>query len=1205
MDCDIRISWVQINGMTCISCVNTIKNNLKDIPGFINVEIYLEDGKAFLEYDNNYINCDSIISKIDQMGFDCHKIEEKTIDVAPVLINGLNKKVSNQTEEYMKLSARIEGMTCSSCVNNIETNIGKMDGILEVKVDLKQEEGYVVFDSKIITKENILERIDELGFDTSDIVVQTNYDRSTSQSIKKHEQMSDQSDENDDVQLELENTKNLKKCFLTVTGMTCSSCVANIERSLSKVPGIHGILVALLSQKAEVLYDANRIDLNQIIDFIDDLGYGASLLSEAVDAHLSEISFRIVGMTCSSCVHKIETTLNSLQGIHSAKVSYTTEKGTFTYDCDKIGAREIANRIRSLGFNCYPYSDMTLTNSYLSQKEEIRSWRNSFLFSLFFAVPSMLFMAYHMYIIGHSHHTCCMIPGVSSENFILFLLATPVQFYGARHFYVQAYKAIRHGMPNMDVLIMLATNVAYFYSVAVLGYFAAIGADRSPRTFFETPPMLLVFISLGRWLEHIAKGKTSEALAKLMSLQATEATLVELDQDKISIISEKLIEVELVHRGDFIKVLPGSKIPVDGRVLQGKSNVDESLITGESLPVLKCSGSQVIGGSINQNGMLIICATHIGKDSTLAHIVQMVEEAQTSKAPIQQLADKIAGYFVPVVMSISLLTLFVWIIIGTHYHEVIERYHLEKYSDISRLEMIYQFAFQCAITVLLIACPCSLGLATPTAVMVGTGIGALNGILIKGGTPLESTCRVNCVVFDKTGTITRGCPQVTNITILNKDKVKDQSRMIDFFKRTFLTIAAAESNSEHPIARAMTSFTEKICTIPSLPTCTEFVSVTGFGIQCNVSGLDSILNNAQFKSFTCNNLEESDQTPNLLIEETRVDFVDLIDEELQLNNDQMKVTIGTREWLLTNQIVITVEVDQYIRRMEEKGQTVALCAINNLLTCLVAVADTVKPDAHLTVYALKRLKIDVILMTGDNKRTANAVARQVGINRVFAEVLPSHKAKTIDQLQKKGFKVAMVGDGVNDSPALAKADIGIALATGTDVAVEAADIVLVKDDLLDLVRAIDLSRRTVSRIRLNFLFASVYNLIGIPLAAGVFLPWNIVLKPWMGSAAMALSSVSVLCSSLLLRLYTKPTKESFETNDYFHYKRLCQQTHDIDSFTMNIEEQNLRDDHLDGIHFSKILSLMPHYNKESFETDKSNEPLLDGEMINPHLTSLV
>eukprot|EP00112_Aurelia_sp_Birch-Aquarium-sp1_P014020 Seg3.14 transcript_id=Seg3.14/GoldUCD/mRNA.D3Y31 product="Copper-transporting ATPase 1" protein_id=Seg3.14/GoldUCD/D3Y31 len=559
-----------------------------------------------------------------------------------------------------------------------------------------------------------------------------------------------------------------------------------------------------------------------------------------------------------------------------------------------------------------------------------------------------------------------------------------------------------------------------------------------------------------------------------------EALLVKIDPIDSTILSETPIDVNLVQREDVLKVLPGSKIPVDGVVLEGNSMADESLITGESMPVSKRVGDPLIGGSINQTGTLLMEATHVGSETTLAQIVRLVEEAQTSKAPIQQLADRISAYFVPFVISISVLTLIIWIIIGfAAYDSINHDYDRNLYTE---SEITFQFAFRCAISVLAIACPCALGLATPTAVMVGTGVGAQNGILIKGGEPLETAHKIRSVVFDKTGTITHGKPVVTQTKLFVPSNICSL--------RTFLAIVGtAESSSEHPLGVAIAQNSKDILESDMLGQCANFEAVPGHGLRCTVSGIHS------FTIGDTNGLKPLEGAP----------------------EGTYEVLIGNREWMMQSGLRIETDVDEVMIQHEEKGHTAVLASINGVLVGMLAVADTIKEEAPMAIRTLQDMGMKVILLTGDNRKTANAIACQVGITEVIAEVLPSHKVAAVKALQTRRHKVAMVGDGVNDSPALAQADVGIAIGTGTDVAVEAAGIVLIKNDLMDVVAAMELSRKTVRRIRINFVFAFMYNMIGVPIAAGVLKPVGFSLRPWMASFAMAMSSVSVVLSSLLLR----------------------------------------------------------------------------------------
>ncbi|XP_006820394.1 copper-transporting ATPase 1-like [Saccoglossus kowalevskii] len=823
------------------------------------------------------------------------------------------------------------------------------------------------------------------------------------------------------------------------------------------------------------------------------------------------------GMTCSSCVHAIETTLMKRAGIKYASVALATSSAKVAYDADAIGPRDIVEIVEDAGFEVSVAPDDPQNKiANLDYAEEIRKWRTSFLISLIFGIPTIsVNLGFFLYYKNHPDvNRCCLLPGVSIENLLLFLLCTPVQFLGGRYFYVGAFKALRHKSANMDVLIAMATTVAYLYSVVIVIIAMVIDAEHgihvSPMTFFDTPPMLIMFVSLGKWLEYKAKAKTSSALAQLISLQCSEAILVRFD-DEGHPISEDEISVELLHKGDILKIFPGTKIPVDGVVYDGISMVDESIITGESMPVNKKQGDHVVGGTINQHGNILIQATRVGSDTTLSQIVRLVEEAQTSKAPIQRLADKIAGYFVPIIIVLSVLTLVIHFILG--YSGYFENYlnHCTSQTELSEHAAILQLAFSCAISVLCIACPCALGLATPTAVMVGTGVGAVNGILIKGGEPLEVTQKVDVVVFDKTGTITQGTPRVVTNALFGTT---------GYTAHKFLAIAGtAESHSEHPYGIAITRYAKTVLQSEQLGRCNHFESVPGYGLTCKVSGIEELLTSVvkdDSGSFS-NAMLVLSEAVDKLTPDTKTVHTGKPVAVIEYN-----VLIGKRDWMRQNGLTVTSSMDSAMAEHEDMGRTAVLVAINGQLIGMIIVADTLKEEAPLAVRILHGMDIAVILLTGDNAKTATAIAKQSGITNVCAEVLPSEKVNRIKELQVQGHTVAMVGDGVNDSPALAQADVGIAIGSGTDIAVEAADVVLIKNDLLYVVAAIDLSKCTVRRIRINFGFAIIYNIITIPIAAGILMPVCVMLEPWMAAGVMAASSISVICSSLLLKLYKKP-----------------------------------------------------------------------------------
>ncbi|XP_060493245.2 copper-transporting ATPase 2 isoform X3 [Panthera onca] len=1119
---------LRVDGMHCKSCVLNIEENIGQLPGVQSIQVSLENRIAQVQFDPSRVTPGALQRAIEALppgnfqvslpdgaaGSGTDNRPSTNLAPAPAPAQGTRMQGLCST-----VVLAIGGMTCASCVQSIEGLLSRREGVRRVSVSLTEGTGVVLYDPSVINPEGLRAAVEEMGFKAS-VVSENCYSNHVGNRSAGNSTVHTTAGGPVSVQGTAPHAGGLpknhnpgssskspqastavapQKCFLQITGMTCASCVSNIERNLQKEAGILSVLVALMAGKAEIKYNPEVIQPLEIAQLIQDLGFEAAVMENYTGSD-GDLELIITGMTCASCVHNIESKLTRTNGITYASVALATSKAHVKFDPEMIGPRDIVKIIEEIGFHASP-AQRNPNVHHLDHKVEIKQWKKSFLCSLMFGIPVMGLMIYMLVPSNEPHETMVLdhniVPGLSILNLIFFILCTFVQLLGGWYFYIQAYRSLRHGAANMDVLIVLATSIAYTYSVIILVVAVAEKAERSPVTFFDTPPMLFVFIALGRWLEHVAKSKTSEALAKLMSLQATEATVVTLGEDNL-IIREEQVPMELVQRGDVIKVVPGGKFPVDGKVLEGSTMADESLITGEAMPVTKKPGSTVIAGSINAHGSVLINATHVGNDTTLAQIVKLVEEAQMSKAPIQQLADRFSGYFVPFIIIISTLTL------------------VTPNKHISQTEVIIRFAFQTSITVLCIACPCSLGLATPTAVMVGTGVAAQNGILIKGGKPLEMAHKIKTVMFDKTGTITHGVPKVMRVLLL-----ADVATLP--LRKVLAVVGTAEASSEHPLGVAVTKYCKEELGTETLGYCTDFQAVPGCGIGCKVSNVEGIVAHGKRQWSTQAGVSNN---------------VGGVPEETDATPQTFSVLIGNREWMRRNGLTISSDISDTMTDHEMKGQTAILVAIDGVLCGMIAIADAVKQEAALAVHTLKSMGVDVVLITGDNRKTARAIATQVGINKVFAEVLPSHKVAKVQELQNEGKRVAMVGDGVNDSPALARADVGIAIGTGTDVAIEAADVVLIRNDLLDVVASIHLSKRTVWRVRLNLVLALIYNLIGIPIAAGVFMPIGIVLQPWMGSAAMAASSVSVVLSSLQLKCYKKPDLERYEAQAQGHMKPL-------------------------------------------------------------------
>ncbi|GAA6009075.1 hypothetical protein JCM10207_004084 [Rhodosporidiobolus poonsookiae] len=882
----------------------------------------------------------------------------------------------------------------------------------------------------------------------------------------------------------------LETVHLKVEGMTCGACVASIENGLRNQDGIASIKVALLAERAVVEYDPAQWTLEKLVEEIEDMGFDAAPIKPA---KADTVVLSVYGMTCGACVASIENNLRAAPGILSAVVSLATERASITYDPAIIaGVRDIVELIEDTGFDATLTTDenSAMQLKSLARTKEIQEWKQNFQRAVTFGIPVFLLSM-----------VCPMVPflrpfvdfspctGVHLGDILCFFLTLPVQFGVGLRFYRSAWRALKHKSATMDVLVVLGTSAAFAYSVTVM-VTAPFSSDSAyhPKVFFDTCTMLITFVSLGRYLENVAKGQTSTALSRLMSLAPSQAIIY---TDAPACTKERKVATELIQVGDIVKIVPGDKIPADGVVIRGESSVDESMVTGEVVPVVKALEASVIGGTVNGKGTFDMRVTRAGKDTALSQIVHLVEEAQTSKAPIQAFADKVAGYFVPTVISLGVVTFVAWMVIShstQHLPMIFEEKGATKFMVCLRL----------CISVVVVACPCALGLSTPTAVMVGTGVGAQNGILIKGAGPLEASHRVDRIVLDKTGTITVGKLDVVGVkwvdrTGLESVAAEELGSRIGWQEDAILLFAAAETKSEHPLAKAVAQWglrSLRLDEVPSNLEVTSFESVTGQGVRCDVSG--------HFPSLS---------------------------PSAGTGRSTHRIEIGNVAFLSQQcGISLPPSYEGFREREETLGRTCILVAVDRQLACVVSLADQIKAEARQAIDALRWMGVEVALATGDQERTARAIASDIGIapEDVHAGMSPNGKKALVEKLQQQGHRVAMVGDGINDSIALAVADVGIALCSGTDIAIEAADVVLMKSDLLDVVAALDLSRRIFRQIRLNFLWATVYNLVGIPLAMGVFLPWGLHLHPMMAGAAMAFSSVSVVASSLTLRFWRRP-----------------------------------------------------------------------------------
>ena len=1170
---------LRVGGMTCGACTSAVESGFKKVDGAGTVTVSLVTERAVVLHDPAKLSAEEIQEIIEDRGFDA---EILTTDMPQKLQDHSKKEEeaeavdADESRSLATTTVSVGGMTCGACTSAVEGAFKNIPGVRSFSISLLSERAVLEHDLNLLSPERIAEMIDDTGFDASvidsQLVMKT---AGTSSSCKSGKTLI---------------------TTLAIEGMTCGACTSGVESGFKDLPGLVQFNISLLAERAVITHDATLLSTSRIVDIIEDRGFDASVVS-SVDARAETSSsqttahLKTYGLPNIEAAHSLESSLQQLDGVSSATVNFKTLRATITYKRTTIGLRAIVRAVEDAGYNALvaDADDNNAQLESLAKTKEIQEWRRAFRTSLSFAIPVFLIgMIIPIFIPVIDVNKVELISGLWLGDIICLALTIPVQFGIGKRFYISAYKSLKHHSPTMDVLVVLGTSAAFFFSIAAMLVSLFSAKHSKPGTVFETSTMLITFITLGRYLENRAKGQTSKALSRLMSLTPSMASIyadplaaakaAEIwakSKGKVSekgdapekemgevgrtsnALEEKSIPSELIEVGDVVVLRPGDKIPADGTVLYGESYVDESMITGEAMPIQKKKGSILLAGTVNMAGKLDFTVTRAGRDTQLSQIVHLVQEAQTSRAPIQRLADLVAGYFVPVIISLAVATFIVWIVLS-HVLDAPPHVFMEPSSG-GKLMVCLKLC----ISVIVFACPCALGLSTPTAVMVGTGVGAENGILIKGGAALETATKVSHVVFDKTGTLTVGKMSVSDTEIAVDWRGSDSQRRL-----WWTLVGLAEMSSEHPVAKAIVwTAKEELGLGPegAIDGSTgSFDVVVGRGVLAMCQA--AISPSANPYRLVVGNLKHlQDEGVEVPQSVTRAEGKAEAEAEAtktpRKNNQSQK-----------SQSQSTAATTSSTSPPGSAGQTRIHISIDGKYAGSLALSDTIKATAQATVAALNRLGVICSIVTGDQLPSALAVAAQVGIPpaAVHAGATPSAKQDIIASMQRpesefepqalssmplssqirkylpfvrplyaklntastspspasasrSGRVVAMIGDGINDSPALASADVGIALSSGTDVAVEAADIVLMNpDDLLAVPASLHLARAILNRIRLNLGWACVYNLIGLPFAMGFFLPWGYRLHPMAAAAAMAMSSVSVVLSSLALKWWVRP-----------------------------------------------------------------------------------
>ncbi|KAG0645930.1 Copper-transporting ATPase 2 [Hyphodiscus hymeniophilus] len=1099
---------LKVGGMTCGACTSAVESGFKGVDGVGNVSVSLVMERAVVIHDPQKITAEKVQGIIEDRGFDAEVLA--TDLPSPIFDrNGYLYEENDDTEEEEEASGittttlAVEGMTCGACTSAVESGFTNLAGVKHFSLSLLSGRAVIEHDASILSPEKIAEIVEDRGFRA--VIVESTLMAHT-KGIKARRGS-------------LGQKARVATTTVAIEGMTCGACTSAIEGGFKNLEGLVQFNVSLLAERAIVVHDPTKLLAEKIAEIIEDRGFDARILSTQLgnvnqSSAVTTTNLKIFGVKDANAATALEAKLQSLPGVNLATISLAKSRLAVSHLPNIAGLRALVELVEAQGYNALvaDNDDNNAQLESLAKTKEITEWRRAFKTSLCFAIPVFLIsMVIPMMIPALDFGSLIVLfPGLYLGDIICIILTIPVQFGIGKRFYVSAFKSMKHGSPTMDVLVVLGTSAAFFFSLAAIVVSVLAPPHTRPSTIFDTSSMLITFITLGRFLENRAKGQTSKALSRLMSLAPSMATIYadpiaaekaaegweiaigsgdELKSDSTqegNAAEEKAIPTELIQVGDIVILRPGDKIPADGTVTRGETYVDESMVTGEAMPVQKRKGSLLIGGTVNGTGRVDFQVTRAGRDTQLSQIVKLVQDAQTTRAPIQRLADIIAGYFVPTILFLGFLTFATWMVLS-HVLTNPPRIFVDQASGGK-----FMVCVQLCISVIVFACPCALGLATPTAVMVGTGVGAENGILVKGGAALETATKITQVVLDKTGTLTVGKMRVANSEVVSTWSNNEWRR-----KLWWSVLGLAEMGSEHPIGKAI------------LATAKEEL---GLGIEGTIDGSIGDFEAAVGKGISA-----------------------LVEPATNAERARYRILIGSVRFLRENEITIpqaAIDVSEEanvkasdISKKASPGTTNIFIAIDGAYSGHLCLSDTVKDSARAAIAALHRMGIKTAIVTGDQRSTALAVARIVGIpsENVNAGVTPDQKQDIIRGFQAKGECVAMVGDGINDSPALATADVGIAMASGTDVAMEAADIVLMRpNDLMDIPASIQLARSIFSRIKLNLSWACGYNIVGLPFAMGVFLPFGWHLHPMAAGAAMAASSVSVVGSSLLLKFWKRP-----------------------------------------------------------------------------------